>query len=492
MREILLFGPIVLFLLLLLFTSIVLENRRNDDRSLEDFYVSDRNLEGFVLAMSMIATYGSVSSFVSGPGVAWQLGLGWVVFAAPQIIAGFFLFGIVGKKFALVGHRIGAVTVIDLIRARFANPWLARLLAITLLVAFLTMMTGQLVGGARLFAAASGLPYEAGLFLFGLVTVFYTTLGGYRAVVITDTLCAILMVAGMFLLGKEMVQLGGGDLPALLAALPEIEPSLMTPNAGGKLPWGLLLSAWLLVGFGTVALPQSSMRCLTYRRSDELHRAMLIGTVVCGLLMIGMTFLGVLARSVLDLPLELIGDTTDSVIPYLIANHMSPFWAGLTLVGPLAATLSTVSSLMLNASSSLVQDLLRKEGLVSDRPMLLFRLSWIVTGVLGIVALFFALHPSDIVVWINMIAFGGLETAFLFPLVVSLFWRRATGAGALIATAGGLIAYLAASYWNFHPFGVHVVVFGLLVSALLFFPASLLTRSESPERLALFFRPPRT
>ena len=52
-----------------------------------------------------------------GPGVAWQFGLGWVVFAAPQIIAGFLVFGVIGKKFAIVGHRIGAVTVIDLIRA---------------------------------------------------------------------------------------------------------------------------------------------------------------------------------------------------------------------------------------------------------------------------------------------------------------------------------------------------------------------------------------
>ena len=394
MRELLLFLPIVLFLLMLLLTSIWLENRKTTEKSLEDFYLSDRNLEGFVLAMSMIATYGSVSSFVSGPGVAWQLGLGWVVFAAPQIIAGFLVFGVIGKKFALVGHRIGAVTVIDLIRARFADPWLARLLALTLLVAFVTMMTGQLIGGARLFAAAAGLPYEAGLVLFGLVTVFYTTLGGYRAVVITDTICALLMVGGMFLLGWEIVNLGGGDLEALLLSLPKIDPSLTTPNAGGALPWGLLLSAWILVGFGTVALPHSSMRCLTYRRSDELHRAMLIGTVVCGLLMIGMTFLGVLARGVLDLPVELIGETTDSVIPYLIANHMSPFWAGLTLVGPLAATLSTVSSLMLNASSALVQDLLRKEGLVPDRPKLLFRLSWGATFVMGMIALLFALYPA--------------------------------------------------------------------------------------------------
>lgn len=489
MKELLLFLPIVLFLLVLLVTSIVLENRKKTADTLEDFYLSDRNLEGFVLAMSMIATYGSVSSFVSGPGVAWNLGLGWVVFAAPQIIAGFLVFGIVGKKFAIVGHRIGAVTVIDLIRARFANPWLARLLAVTLLVAFLTMMTGQLIGGARLFAAAAGLPYEAGLLLFGLVTVFYTSLGGYRAVVVTDTLCALLMVAGMGLLGYEIVAMSGGDFSSLTADIAAIDPSLMTPNAGGALPWGLLLSAWLLVGFGTVALPHSSMRCLTYRKSDELHRAMLIGTIVCGILMIGMTSLGVLARGVLDLPVELMGGTTDSVIPYLISHHMSPLLAGLTLIGPLAATLSTVSSLLLNASSSIVQDLLRKEGLVPDHPMLLFRLSWGVTAVIGAAALYCAWSPSDIVVWINLIAFGGLETAFLFPLVLSLFWRRANSTGALAATIGGLAAYLAASHWGFQPWGMHVVVTGTVVSGLLFFLVSSVTPPESADRLALFFRP---
>ena len=44
MRELLLFLPIVLFLLLLLLTSIWLENRKTTEKSLEDFYLSDRNL----------------------------------------------------------------------------------------------------------------------------------------------------------------------------------------------------------------------------------------------------------------------------------------------------------------------------------------------------------------------------------------------------------------------------------------------------------------
>ena len=126
-------------------------------------------------------------------------------------------------------------------------------------------MTGQLIGGARP-RRGGGASHEAGLVLrtrHGL----YTTLGGYRAVVNTDTICALLMVGGMFLLGWEIVNLGGGNLKTLLLSLPEIDASLTTPNAGGALPWGLLLSAWLLVGFGTVALSALSMRCLTQWRS---------------------------------------------------------------------------------------------------------------------------------------------------------------------------------------------------------------------------------
>ena len=51
-----------------------------------------------------IATYGSVSSFVGGPGQAWQTGFGWVYMAAVQVTTLFLLYGIMGKKMALVSR----------------------------------------------------------------------------------------------------------------------------------------------------------------------------------------------------------------------------------------------------------------------------------------------------------------------------------------------------------------------------------------------------
>ena len=61
--------------------------------------------------MTTIATYGSVSSFVGGPGQAWSIGFGWVYMAVVQVTALVLLYGIVGKKMALIARKLDAITV---------------------------------------------------------------------------------------------------------------------------------------------------------------------------------------------------------------------------------------------------------------------------------------------------------------------------------------------------------------------------------------------
>ena len=48
---------------------------------IEEYFIGGRSMGGFVLAMSIIASYTSASSFVGGPGVAYKLGLSWVLLA---------------------------------------------------------------------------------------------------------------------------------------------------------------------------------------------------------------------------------------------------------------------------------------------------------------------------------------------------------------------------------------------------------------------------
>ena len=83
----------------------------------QTYFIGNHDLGGFVLAMTTVATYSSVSSFVGGPGMAWQIGFGWVYMAVVQVTAIFLVLGIFGKRVAMLSRRFDAVTVVDIIRA---------------------------------------------------------------------------------------------------------------------------------------------------------------------------------------------------------------------------------------------------------------------------------------------------------------------------------------------------------------------------------------
>ena len=470
------FLPILLFLLALLFIARS-EACKSGGDFIKSYFLGDRALQGFVLAMTLVATYGSVSSFVSGPGLAWRYGLGWVVFAAPQVITGFLVLGVLGKKMSLVSRRIGAITVIDVIVARFKSSALGAFLSLSLLFFFIAMMVGQFIGGAQLISQAAGIHYVAGLVLFGSVVVLYTTFGGFRAVAITDTVCALLMLAGMGVLAADIIGEAGG-LTLLMQkiakdAVAQQAAAFIDPTSCGALPLTLLFSSWILVGFATVALPQSAVRCMAYKSTQDLHLAMIVSTVVCGALMIGMTLLGFLARAAVP-ESEAFGGNTDAMIPYLIAHHMNPWVAGITLVAPIAATMSTVSSLLIAASSAIIKDLiLRRYSLLPDRSEQVARFAKICTFFIGLLSLILAINPFEIIVWINMFAFGGLEIAFLCPLVGGLFWSRATAKGAWVSVLGGLAVYAWACLAKPDLGGWHAVSPALVVSIISFVLASL-------------------
>ena len=89
---------------------------------IQNYFVGGRTMGGVVLAMTLIATYTSASSFLGGPGLAasWGLTQSWV--AAIQIGTAFLTLGVVGKKLGMISRRIKAVTISDYLRARYKSP----------------------------------------------------------------------------------------------------------------------------------------------------------------------------------------------------------------------------------------------------------------------------------------------------------------------------------------------------------------------------------
>ncbi len=164
--------PVALFLAFAVGLSVVVRHRTQSASDgggfVKEYFIGNRGLGGFVLAMTTIATYGSVSSFVGGPGQAWSIGFGWVYMAVVQVTALVLLYGIVGKKMALIARKLDAITVADVIRARYGSNALANLSAAIVVVFFGATMIAQFVGGAKLFEAVTGYSYVFGLVLFGV------------------------------------------------------------------------------------------------------------------------------------------------------------------------------------------------------------------------------------------------------------------------------------------------------------------------------------
>ena len=472
--------PLLGFMTFMLALGVYVRRHEGAGGFLSGYFVGGQSLGAFVLAMTMVATYSSVSSFVGGPGMAYEIGFGWIYMAVIQAVTIFLVLGIFGKKVARLARRIHAVTIVDIIRHRYRSDALAALAAFAIVVFFAASMVAQFVGGAQLFAAVTGYSYELGLVLFGVVVVVYTSIGGFRAVALTDTCCALVMMAGIVLLFYYVLDAGGG-LAAIMETLRTQRPEMLTPTSAGHMPVSLYISQWLLVGALTIALPQSVVRSISYRSSTDMNRAMIIGTIVIAFMNIAVNLVGVLGRGVLMVPAKELGGV-DSVIPHLMASVMPPALLGFAIIGPLAASISTISGVLIVASSAVVKDVylhhMQKRGtLVPEKT--LRRLSMGVTAALGIIVFLLAVAPPSLIWLINMFAFGGLETAFFWVLVFGLFTTHATRTGALCSMGGGTLVYCVAMAVGFRPLGLHPIAVGITVSLALFLIGNLIERRRA-------------
>ena len=459
---------------------------------LQNYFAGGRSMGGVVLAMTLVATYTSAGSFLGGPGLAASVGLTQSWIAAVQTGTAFLTLGVIGKKLGIIGRRINAVSISDYLRARYKSKAVVILSSLALLVFFTTQMVAQFIGGATLLESLTGLPYKVGLLIFALVVVIYTAVGGFKAVVVTDTIQGFIMTTGTFLMIFFVLKAGGG-LESLVSKLSDVNPGwdLMGKGKFGSdipsLQPGFLLSYWVLVGIGVLGLPQTAVRGLGFKDTKSLHRAMIYGTLVVGVLMIGMHFIGTLAAPLL--PKGGV-ETTDKVIPYVVMNYMPSWAAGVFLAAPLAAIMSTVDSLLILASATIIKDLYLNYISKKDSEKTpiseenggkrIAFYSFGLTAAIGIVVFLFALNPPDIIVWINLFAMGGLEATFFWPLIGGLYWKRANAKCCIASTIVGLVTFILFSQAISTPLGVHAIVVALFASGLAFAITGLLTK-EKPD-----------
>ncbi|MFL0364534.1 sodium/pantothenate symporter [Bacillus sp. PK3_68] len=463
--------PLVVFLVLIFLVGIYASRHVQSSSSfIQEYFLGSRELGGFILAMTMAATYGSASSFLSGPGAAYNYGLSWVLLAMSQVATGYFVLMILGKKFAIMARRYQAVTLVDFLFARYKSQLVVILAALSIIIFLFSAMVAQWIGGARLVESLTGLSYTTALIIFAASVLIYVVIGGFRAVAITDMVQGLIMVAGTVILFVAALKAGGG-MEKIMMTLGAENPNLLSPYGNDRSLTPLYVSSfWVLVGIGVVGLPQVAVRAMSYKDAKAMHRALIIGTIVVGVIMLGMHLIGVMARAII--PGVTIGD---KVMPELAMTIMPDWLAGIVLAAPMAAIMSTVDSLLLLVSSAVVKDLylhfINKEA----EEKKVKKLSFIVTTIIGVVVFIVALQPPDLIIWLNLFSFGGLEAVFIWPVVLGLYWQRANGAGAASAMITGMVSYILFNTFYPNAFGMHTVVLPILLSLVTFIAVSLLS-----------------
>jgi sodium/pantothenate symporter len=478
--------PLIIYLAVMFSLAFYSRKRLSTSGSfLEEYFIGSRGMGGFVLAMTLVATYTSASSFVGGPGIAYKMGLGWVLLAMIQLPTAWLTLGVLGKKFAIIARRVNAVTVNDILRERYRNRWVVILGSLSLVLFFIAAMVAQFIGGARLLEGMTGISYNTGLIIFASTVILYTCIGGFRAVVLTDTVQGVVMIIGTVALLIGILHAGGG-MEATVTTLKEIDPALVTPFApDGFLAKPFIMSFWILVCFGVIGLPHSAVRCFGYRDSRSMHTAIVLSTVIVGVIMLGMHLNGALGRAIL--PEITVGD---KIIPSITLAVLHPVFAGVFIAGPLAAIMSTIDSQLILASAAIVKDLylnyIRPSKSVEAEKVVKQLGSW-TTLLIGLIVFLAAFRPPDLIVWLNLFAFGGMQAAFLWPMVLGLYWKRANATGALASMVSGLFTYFYMVSYVKRFYGMHVIVPTLSISLVIFVVVSLVTRRPDTDILKLFW-----
>ena len=376
--------------------------------------------------------------------------------------------GTLGKKFAILSRETNALTINDILFYRYKNKYLVWISCFALLVAFFAAMTVQFIGGARLLETTIGLTYTQALLIFAITVGLYTFIGGFRAVVLTDTIQGTVMILGTIILLLGVIYAAGG-IEKAMTTLSEIDPALVSPYGPNEmLSFSFMASFWVLVCFGVIGLPHTAVRCMSYKDSKALHRGMIIGTIVLTIVMFGMHLAGALGRAVIpDLTIP------DQVIPALMVKVLPPIIAGIFLAAPMSAIMSTIDAQLIQSSSIFVKDLyLSAKPEAAKNQKKISRFSTLLTLTLSALLVLAALNPPDMIIWLNLFAFGGLEAAFLWVIILGLYWDKANAYGAIASMLTGIGVYIGFTTAAIKPFGLHAIVPSLALGLIAFLIAN--------------------
>jgi SSS family transporter len=435
---------------------------RKRQRSMRDYFLADRNIPWWAIALSIVAAETSTLTIISIPGLAYATNLTFL-----QLVVGYVI-GRILISFVLLPHyfRGDLYTAYQLIERRFGQ----RLRTVT---AALFLLTRAAAEGVRVYAVsivvsiALGTGEIASIVIITLLTLIYTFEGGLAAVIWTDVVQTFIYIGGTLVGLVTILHLipgGWSSAHALASAANRFQVLDLGMRSGWPyLDFAQPYTVWAGVIGGTFltlathGVDQLIVQRLLAARSEKQSAMALVSSGIAIFFQFALfLFVGVMLFAYYQLPSSVFGKS-DRIYPIFIASRMPHGISGLLIAAILAAAMSNLSAALNSLSSSTMIDFyLRFRPEMDDRTRL--RVSRLATvcwaallGGLAIMALHNVGRVIEAGLQIVSVVYGALLGVFLLGTLTKRANQDGAIAGMLVGFGAGLylwrLSHVAFTWW---------------------------------------------
>ncbi len=415
---------------------------RFSSRGITHFFIGGRKMGMLVVAMSAVVSGRSAWLLLGVTGMSFEIGFSALWAVLGYTLVEFFFFFFYATRIRRFSESRDCITVPDFFAERFndRDGSLRAVVVLIIIVFMIAYVSAQFVAGGKAFSSSFHITETQGILLTTVIVLFYTMVGGFLAVSLTDTIQGLFMVVALLVLPiMAILHLGGFGLFFQQASALS-DGQFFNPLALG---FGALIG-FLGIGLGSPGNPHIIARYMSIKDPARLKAVAMVGTSANVLMGLGAIITGMVGRLYFPDVSLLPGADQENLYPVLASHHLHPVLFGVVIASIFAAIMSTADSQLLVAASSVVRDVYEKlihrdRELPQKRLVLLSRL---VVVVLVLISLLLGLMAEQLVFWLVLFAWAGLGAAFGPTSILALFWKGATRAGMIAGMLSGAVTVI--------------------------------------------------
>jgi solute:Na+ symporter, SSS family len=410
------------------------------ERTSEDYFLAGRNIGWFAIGASLFVSNISTEHFIglAGSGATSGLAAGNFEWEASVILL---LLGWVFVPFYL---RSNVFTMPEFLERRFNRNCATYLASISIIAYIFTKISVHLYAAAIVLERVVGWNQWTAAIILVVATGIYTIAGGLAAVIYTDLVQTLILLAGAIALtfiGLDKV----GGFAALRAAVPASYFHMVKPISDPDFPWTGIFFGAPILGIWYWCTDQVIVQRVLSAKDEGHAKA---GTIFAGFLKILPVFLlvvpGIIAFALYPQLFNIVnGSVTngDIAFPTAVVNLLPTGFVGLMIAALLAALMGAMSSVFNSASTMVTLDFYKKlRPAASEKQLVTF--GRIATGGMVVLGLLWVpfIHVLSAQLWVYLQS----VQAYISPpiavcFIFGILWPRLNGQGAISSLLVGFV-----------------------------------------------------